>query len=65
MKYGDERDRLSPPRLSRRQFLTSGGQHAARLAAGMLPPGAAERLVESSLETSLEDMEPPPDDVQP
>jgi hypothetical protein len=66
MKYGDERDRITAPRLSRRQFLASGGQHAARLAAGVLLPDAGERLVESPLGTPpLSETEDPPDDAQP
>jgi hypothetical protein len=66
MKYGDARDRITAPRLSRRQFLASGGQHAARLAAGVLLPDAGERLVESTPDAPpLNDTEDPPDDVQP
>ena len=40
MKYGDELDRVPAAELSRRQFLSSGGRRAARIAAGVLLPGA-------------------------
>ena len=65
MKYGDERDRITAPRLSRRQFLASGGQHAARLAAGALLPEAGERLVDSPPDTPPIDPGDRLDDVQP
>ena len=44
MKYGDDLDRVPSAELSRRQFLTAGGQRAARLAAGVFLP--AGRLVD-------------------
>lgn len=47
MKYGDELDRALPDRFSRRQFLSAGGGHAARLAGLFLPRGA-KRLVDAS-----------------
>lgn len=66
MKYSDERDRITAPGLSRRQFLASGGQHAARLATGALLPGAGRRLDEAPPDTSpVDDAEDRPDDAQP
>ena len=47
MKYGDELDRAPTEGFSRRQFLSAGGSHAARLA-GLFLPGGAKRLVDAS-----------------
>jgi hypothetical protein len=59
MKYSDELDRISPTDgLSRRQFLTAGGHHAARLAAGVIAPGAGNRLLDASSDA------PAPDDTE-
>jgi hypothetical protein len=47
MKYGDELDRIPSAGFSRRQFLTAGSSRAARLAAGVLLPGGAKRLMDT------------------
>jgi hypothetical protein len=60
MKYGDELDRVPSEGFSRRQFLSAGGSHAARLA-GLFLPGGAKRLVKASgdAESSGHEEEPP------
>jgi hypothetical protein len=61
MKYGDELDRIpSPGGLSRRQFLSAGGGRAARLAAGVLLPGAGKRLGGPTDGPGLEAEDPEP-----
>lgn len=62
MKYSDELDRISPSEgLSRRQFLTAGGHHAARLA-GAIVPAAGKRLLDGSSDpAALDDSDEQPD----
>jgi hypothetical protein len=43
MKYGDDLDRIPEPEVSRREFLGSGGERAARLVAALLFPGRMRR----------------------
>jgi hypothetical protein len=62
MKYGDELDRIPTAGVSRREFLTAGGHRAARLAAGVLLPGAGKRLVDTSTDAvTSDDTEEQPD----
>ena len=56
MKYGDALDR-TPTGLSRRQFLAGGGQHMARLAAGVLLPAGGGRLIEAAGEMTADEAE--------
>ena len=62
MKYGDELDRAPDPSggVSRRQFLSAGRLHAARLAAGIMLPGGRNRLIDTPANTAdSRDEEPP------
>ena len=53
MTYGDELDRIPPPvGLTRRQFLSAGGGRAARVAAGVLLPGAGKRVLGPSADST-------------
>lgn len=54
MKYGDELDRVPAAELSRRQFLSSGGRRAARIATGVLLPGA-KRPTDASPDAPVSD----------
>lgn len=63
MKYSDELDRFPPSEgLSRRQFLTAGGHHAARLVAGAIVPVAGKRLHDGSTDPeAFDDTDERPD----